>query len=85
MATTTIKVDTRLRDRIAEISRDFGASSLAETLERLIDEHEAQAAVSAYEALRADPEQWADYRNELAEWDAVTTDGLRDGSDRAVT
>ncbi|MGH3463796.1 MAG: hypothetical protein ACRDP9_20210 [Kribbellaceae bacterium] len=77
MATTTIKVDTRLRDRIVEISQDFGAGSIAETLERLIDEHEAHAAVAAYEALRADPDEWADYRNELSEWDAVTADGLR--------
>jgi hypothetical protein len=77
MATTTIKVDTRLRDRIVEISRDFGASSLAETIERLIDEHEAQAAVAAYDALRADPEEWADYRSELAEWDSVTADAHR--------
>lgn len=47
------------------------------TIERLTDEHEAQAAVAAYQALRADPDEWADYRSELAEWDAVTADADR--------
>ncbi len=76
MATTTIKVDTWLRDRLATISGDFAAGSLAETIERLIDEHEAHSAVAAYEALRSDPEQWAGYRDELAEWEAVSRDGI---------
>lgn len=74
MPITTIKIDTALRDRIAEISGEVGASTLAETLERLIEEHEMRAAVAAYEELRADPVEWADYQRELAEWDAVTGD-----------
>lgn len=85
MATTTIKVDSSLRDRLAEISHDFGSSTLAETLERLIDEHEVQSAITAYEALRQDPEQWADYRDELSEWDVVATDADAAGGERAVS
>ena len=85
MATTTIKVDSSLRDRLAEISRDFGSSSLAETLERLLDEHEVQSALTAYDALRQDPEQWADYRDEFREWDAVATDGAMVEGDRAAS
>lgn len=81
MPITTIKIDTALRDRIAEISGEVGASTLAETLERLIEEHEMRAAVAAYEELRANPTEWADYQRELAEWDAVTADG----SDRTTS
>ena len=29
-----------------------------------------------YEALRADPEAWAEYQSELALWDATLMDGL---------
>jgi hypothetical protein len=71
---TSIKVDTALRDRIAEISGEVGASTLAETLERLIEEHEVRSAVAAYEELRSDPAEWAEYQRELAEWDSVTGD-----------
>lgn len=80
MPITTIKIDTKLRDRIAEISGEVGASTLAETLERLIEEHEMRAAVAAYEELRSDPTEWADYQRELTEWDAVTGDSPRGGS-----
>lgn len=49
---------------------------LNEALERLIEEHEVGAAITAYDRLRSDADRWADYQAELAEWDVTVGDGL---------
>ncbi|HEY2586969.1 MAG TPA: hypothetical protein VGI81_14585 [Tepidisphaeraceae bacterium] len=33
---------------------------------------------SDYQDLRGDPVAWADFRQELSEWDVTNTDGLED-------
>jgi hypothetical protein len=82
MKATTIRVDTSTRDRLARIADDeFHGASLGETLQRLIDEHEMQAAHAAYARLRSDPGAWDEYRTEITDWDAVTGDGLGSAAD----
>src|SRR5215470_11880682 len=82
MKATTIRVDISTRDRLARIADDeFHGASLGETLQRLIDEHEMQAAHAAYARLRSDPAAWDEYRTEITDWDAVTGDGLGSAAD----
>jgi hypothetical protein len=77
MKATTIRVDISTRDRLAHIADDeFHGASLGEAVQRLIDEHEMQAAHAAYAQLRNDPAAWDEYRGELADWDVVAGDGL---------
>jgi hypothetical protein len=82
MKATTIRVDISTRDRLARIADDeFDGASLGGALQRLIDEHEMQAAHAAYARLRNDPAAWDEYRSEIADWDAVTGDGLGSAAD----
>jgi hypothetical protein len=82
MKATTIRVDISTRDRLARIADDeFHGASLGESVQRLIDEHEMQMAHAAYARLRSDPAAWAEYRGELADWDAVAGDGLGGAGD----
>ncbi|MFC4063227.1 hypothetical protein ACFOWE_33520 [Planomonospora corallina] len=74
---TTIKIPTDLRDRLSEVASEYGGATLAETLQRLIDEHEEQAALAAYDRLRADPSEWASYRQESRLTDNAAGDWLR--------
>lgn len=75
MATTSMQVDSRLRDELAQIAEDdFGGVPLGEALRRLVVAHRVAKIVIRYEQLRADPEQWADYTGELDEWDITTGD-----------
>jgi predicted transcriptional regulator len=73
MAVTTIKISTELRDRLSEIAEDYGAT-LADALQRLIDEHEERAALAAYERLRSNTAEWASYQNESLLTDGVAGD-----------
>jgi hypothetical protein len=74
-AMTTIKISTELRDRLAAVAADdYDSSTLADTLQRLLDEHEEQRVLAAYDRLRGDPDEWASYLAEQDEWDAVADD-----------
>lgn len=75
MGTTTIRMNTGTRDRLSAIARQYGMSQET-ALNHLIDEHEMQQVHAAYARLQADPEAWADYQAELAEWDTTVGDGL---------
>jgi hypothetical protein len=70
-AMTTIKISTELRDRLAAV---YDSSTLADTLQRLLDEHDERQVLAAYDRLRADPDEWASYLAEQDEWDAVAGD-----------
>jgi predicted DNA-binding protein len=75
---TTIKIPAELRDRLARIAVDhYDRSTLADTVERLVEEHEEQSALDAYERLRSDEREWASYLNEAAQTDNVAGDWLR--------
>ncbi|MFB9723563.1 hypothetical protein [Planobispora longispora] len=79
---TTIKISTDLRDRLAGVAAEYGGATLADTLRRLIDEHEEQAVLAAYDQLRADPAEWASYREESLLTDNAAGD-WRHGEDAA--
>jgi hypothetical protein len=82
MSLTTLKIDTSLRDRLASIAKtDYQGDTLAGALERLIEEHEAQQALNAYERLRNDADAWAEYQEELRLTDHTASDGLGDARD----
>ena len=77
MRATTIRVDISTRERLAQIAgNEFHGASLGEAVQRLIDEHEMQAAHAGYARLRSDPAAWAEYEGELAAWDAAAGDGI---------
>ncbi len=80
MPTTTIKVDGVTRDRLARLARARGTTMsalLSDVAERLETEQRWVDIEAAYERMqREDPDGWAEYLGELAEWEAstVTTD-----------
>ena len=50
-------------------------------MKRPVDDDKMRAAHAAYARLRSDPEAWAEYRGELADWDVVAGDGLSSPGD----
>jgi hypothetical protein len=79
MGMTTVKIATELRDRLAGVARtDYGGATLAETLQRLVTEHEERAVLAAYDRLRADPDEWESYRAESRSTDQVAGGWLRE-------
>jgi len=80
MGTTSIRMDTGTRDRLAAVAGNLGVSQDV-ALNRLIDDYEMAGVHSAYARLQQDPEAWGTYRAELAEWDAVAADGMNAADD----
>lgn len=79
MATTSMQLDSELRDELATIAeRDFQGAPLGEAVKRLVKEHKINRIVQRYEEIRADPDEWDSYQAELDEWDTTTGDGLPD-------
>jgi hypothetical protein len=78
---TTIKVSVQTRDRLKRLA-DEDRLTMDAALSRALDQAEDArfwAGVRAdYARLQADPEEWADYVGELAEWDGTASDGLAD-------
>jgi len=77
MAMTTIKITTELRDQLGRVAAAYGGATLAETLQRLVDEHEVHAVLAAYERLRGDEQEWASYREEARLTDNAAGDWLQ--------
>lgn len=76
---TTIKVSVQTRDRLKRLADEDRLTLDAELARTLDKAEEARfwAGVRAdYARLQADPEEWHDYADELAEWDHTTGDGL---------
>jgi hypothetical protein len=76
MTTTTIKVDTTVRDRLAALARDRGTTMgalLAEATERLEREAFFAQAREQLERIRQeDPDAWEADRAESRSWQAGT-------------
>ena len=76
---TTIKVSAETRNRLKRLA-DEDRLTMDAALSQVLDQAEDArfwAGVRAdYARLQADPEEWADYAGELAEWDATASDGL---------
>lgn len=82
MATTSMQLDSELRDELAEIAeRDFHGVPLGEAVRRLVKEHQINRIMRRYEELRADPEEWASYQAEAQLTDNAAGDGLPDASE----
>ena len=82
MATTTMQLDSELRDELAEVARtDFRGVPLAEALRRLLREHRINRIMARYEELRADPAEWASYQAEARLTDRAAGDGLPSARD----
>jgi hypothetical protein len=78
---TTIKVSVETRDRLRKLADQDHLTMEAELARTLDKAEEARfwAGVRAdYARLQADPQEWSDYVNELAEWDDTAADGLGD-------
>jgi hypothetical protein len=78
---TTIKVSAQTRDRLKRLAEEDHLTMDAELARTLDTAEEARfwAGVQAdYARLQADPQEWADYVSELAEWDHASGDGLDD-------
>ncbi|ROO62413.1 hypothetical protein EDC02_4390 [Micromonospora sp. Llam0] len=77
MATTTMQLDSGLRDELAEIARrDFAGVPLAEALRRLIREHQVNKIMTRYAELQSDQQEWARYRAETSLTDNTAGDGM---------
>jgi hypothetical protein len=82
MATTTMQLDSDLRDDLAEVARtDYQGVPLAEALRRLLREHRISRIMARYEELRADPVEWASYQAEAQLTDSAAGDGLPSARD----
>ncbi|WP_212612457.1 hypothetical protein [Pseudonocardia hierapolitana] len=81
MATTSMQIDSGVRDELAELAaRDFQGVPLGEVVRQLVREHKINQIVRRYEELRADPDEWASYQAELDEADGTVGDGLPDAA-----
>jgi hypothetical protein len=79
MATTSMQLDSELRDELATIAeRDFHGVPLGEAVRHLVKEHQINRIMQRYEELRADPEEWASYQAEARLTDQAAGDGLPD-------
>jgi hypothetical protein len=82
MATTTMQLDSALRDQLAHIARrDFGGATLGDVVGHLLAEHRINRIMARYAELRADPEEWADYQAESRLTDNAAGDGLPPAGD----
>jgi hypothetical protein len=87
MSTTTIKVDTSVRDRLAVLARERGTTLgnlLAEATERLEREAFFARAREQLERLRRDdPDAWEADRAESRSWQSGTDRDTRSRDDEA--
>ena len=77
----TIRVSQPVYDDLTRLAQQHDRS-INEEIAELLREQEKQRFFAemreAYANLRADPEAWAEYQAEMAEWDATLADGLAD-------
>ena len=77
-AEAMIRVRSATRDQVMRIAaEDYAGATADETLQRLIDEHWERKALDAMDRYRReDPDGYADYLRELADWDATAASPL---------
>lgn len=79
MATTTIRVSERTHEVLRAMAATTGepmSRLLERAVERLRAEEFFSALDAAYDALRAEPSDWAEEQAERAAWEATLADGL---------
>lgn len=78
---TTVKVSVRTRDRLKRLADEDHLTmdaALSQVLDQVEEARFWEGVRADYARLQSDPEEWADYVGELAEWDSTTSDGLAD-------
>src|SRR5438552_12837405 len=88
LMSTTIRISEKTRDTVHDLARKIGVP-MAEIVEQAIEAYRRQRFVEAinagYAELRADPDAWAAYQEELGAWDATLLDGLERDAAAAMT
>jgi predicted DNA-binding protein len=81
---TTIRIPRATHERLKSLAARSG-DQIADIVTRAVEEEARRRFMqefnAAYARLKADPEAWAAYRTELAEWDATLSDGLDPNDD----
>jgi predicted DNA-binding protein len=81
---TTIRVPRATHERLKSLAARSG-DQIADIVTRAVEEEARRRFMeefnAAYARLKADPEAWAAYKRELAEWDATLSDGLDPNDD----
>jgi antitoxin MazE7 len=80
-STAMIRVSVETRDRLAEIA-ERKHTTIGELVEqasqRLYREEFWKEVRESYARLQADPEAWAEYKDEMRIWEATLMDGLEE-------
>ena len=79
--TTTIRVSNHTRDLLHQLAQRSGVS-MQSVLEQALEQYRRQqvleATNTAYAALNANAEAWADLERERSDWDQTLADGLEE-------
>lgn len=81
MASTMIRVDEKTHKSLKEMANEEHTSVgqiVADMTKRRKREAFWKAMHESYERLRADPEAWKSYQDDIRAWDATLMDGLED-------
>ena len=80
-STAMIRVDAKTRDLFAKMAEE-DHKTIGEMVDaaakKMHRDRFWKNYYDAYAKLRADPEAWADYQDEMRAWDATLMDGLED-------
>ncbi|HKY12217.1 MAG TPA: hypothetical protein VJL85_02635 [Gaiellaceae bacterium] len=79
MPGTTVRIREETREALRELERETGCRT-TELLARAVEQYRRSVILgltnTAYRALRADSDRWAELQAERDEWDATLADGL---------
>ncbi|HWV22989.1 MAG TPA: ribbon-helix-helix protein, CopG family [Thermomicrobiales bacterium] len=79
--TTSVRIDRELHDRLRKIA-DSEHRSMGQVLDDAVRQYERerfwQGVQSDFARLRANPDAWRSYQDEISSWDATAGDGLED-------
>lgn len=79
MESQTVRISKETHGTVRRLAEQAGMSMTA-IIEAAVKEYERQRFWdefdAGYDALRADPEKWAEYQKEIEAWDTTLADGL---------
>jgi predicted transcriptional regulator len=79
MESQTIRISKRAHQALRQLAEEAGTSMTAiieEAIRKYQENRYWEQYEAGYAALKADPEKWAEYQNEIAAWDVTLGDGL---------
>ncbi len=81
MGSTTVRVSIEVRAKLHRMAADYGEPMQA-LLEKAVEAYRRQRLLDSinesFAALRADPQAWEEYQEEIRAWDVTLMDGLED-------